>query len=185
MGWHINNYVIDILVKVKEEKMEIKRMVILSLYTAIALIIFTIEAALPELVPIPGIKLGLANIITLFVLSHYSAKEALLVLLIRIFLASIFIGQIVSFLYSLCGGVLAWCGMVVVHKIVGKQYIYFTSIIGGVFHNVGQILAAFYILKLTGIFAYLPYLIISGIITGLFTGIVCWFVNKHIAVKLI
>ena len=84
MGWHINNYVIGISVKVKEEKMEIKRMVVLSLYTTIALIIFTIEAALPELVPIPGIKLGLANIITLFVLSHYSAKEALLVLLVKI-----------------------------------------------------------------------------------------------------
>lgn len=159
--------------------MEIKRMVILSLYATIALIIFTIEAALPGLVPIPGIKIGLANIVTLFVLSHYSGKEALLVLLVRIFLASIFAGQIVSFLYSLCGGVMAWCAMVAVHKIIGKRYIYLTSIMGGIFHNVGQILAAFYILKLTGIFAYLPYLIISGMITGAFTGMVCWFVNRY------
>ncbi len=160
--------------------MNVRKMAVLGLYTTIALTIFMIEAALPGLVPIPGIKLGLANIVTLFVLSRYSVKDALMVLLMRIILAAVFAGQIVSFIYSLCGGLLCLIVTALVHKLIGKNYIYLTSVMGAVAHNIGQIAAAYFVMRLSGIFVYIPYLIISGIITGMFTGVVCWLMNRYI-----
>jgi len=84
--------------------MSVKKITLLSLYTALALIIFTVESALPALTPLPFIKLGLANVVTLIVLVLYSWKDALIVLFLRIFLASVFAGQMVYMIYSLCGG---------------------------------------------------------------------------------
>lgn len=160
-----------------------KKITILSLYTTIALTIFIIESLLPPLAPIPGIKLGLANIVTLFVLSRYTAKEALLVLLVRIILSALLAGQAVSFLYSLSGGLLSLAVMVLVNKLLGGQWIYLTSITGAAAHNIGQILAAYFVLRLNGIFAYVPYLMISGILTGLFTGLICHFALHYIPRK--
>ena len=79
-----------------------KKLTTLSLLSAIALALYAVESALPPIVPIPGIKLGLANIITLVVLWKYSAKDAFFVLLVRILLATLFFGQVISLLYSLC-----------------------------------------------------------------------------------
>lgn len=160
--------------------MNIKKMTVLSLYTTIALIIFMIESMIPPLVPIPGIKLGLANIVTLFVLSRYTSKDALLVLLVRIILATFFTGQAVSFLYSLSGGLFCLGIMTLINKILGGRYIYLTSMTGATAHNIGQILAAFFVLRLSGIFVYVLYLIISGIITGLFTGLICHFTLRYL-----
>lgn len=159
--------------------MSIRKIARLGLYTSIALIIFTIEAALPGLAPIPGIKLGLANIVTLYVLSNDSIKDAILVLIMRIILAALLAGQAVSFLYSLSGGILCLVAMAIVHRLVGRRYLYLTSIMGAVAHNIGQIGVAYFIMKLSGIVMYTPYLIISGIVTGLFTGLVCGFMNKY------
>ena len=158
----------------------IKKITILSLYTAISLTIFIIEAALPALAPIPGVKLGLANIITLLVLVKYSAGDAALVLTVRIIIATLFAGQAVSFIYSICGGFLCLVVMSIFNRILGGKYIFLTSIMGAIAHNTGQILAAFFILRLSGILVYIPYLIISGIITGLFTGLVCHFAASRI-----
>ena len=83
-----------------------KKLTTLSLLSAIALALYAVESALPPIVPIPGIKLGLANIITLVVLWKYSAKDAFFVLLVRILLATLFFGQAISLLYSLSGGLL-------------------------------------------------------------------------------
>lgn len=162
-----------------------KRITILGLYTTMALTIFMIEAALPTLAPIPGMKLGLANIITLLVMVRFGYKDAMLVLLVRIILASIFAGQIVSLIYSLCGGILCLVAMTLTNKLLSNKYIYITSIIGALFHNTGQILAAFFILRLSGILVYIPYLIICGIFTGLFTGVICHFLNRHLPSTLI
>lgn len=159
--------------------MSIRKMTVLGLYTTIALTIFMIEAALPGLAPVPGMKLGLANIVTLFMISRYPVGEVLLVLLMRILLSSMFAGQAVSFLYSLSGGVLCLLVTALVHRLVGKKYIYLTSLMGAVAHNTGQILAACFILRSPGVFAYLPYLMVSGIVTGLFTGFVCLFADRY------
>lgn len=158
--------------------MNTKKITSLALLTTIALTIFMIEAAIPTLVPIPGVKLGLANIVTLFVINQYGTQDAAIVLIMRIILASIFGGQIVSFMYSLCGGFLCLIVMTVINKILMGKLVFLTSIFGAIAHNVGQILVAYGILSMSGIFAYLPYLMISGIITGLFTGLVCHFMIK-------
>lgn len=150
--------------------MSVKKITLLSLYTALALIIFTVESALPALTPLPFIKLGLANVVTLIVLVLYSWKDALIVLFLRIFLASVFAGQMVYMIYSLCGGLFCFFADCFINRIVKGKYIYITSIFGAVFHNLGQIMAAVFMVG-TGILPYLPYMMISGIITGLFTGI--------------
>lgn len=161
--------------------MNLKKLTSLGLFTALALIIFALESAIPPLIPIPGIKLGLANIITLVLLRNDTAKNTLLVLLMRIFLASFFFGQGVSFLYSLTGGLLCFGAMYAVNKLLQGHYIYLTSIIGAVFHNLGQIAVAYLITQTAGIFAYLPFLLISGIITGLFTGLSSHYSQVYLA----
>ena len=158
---------------------DVKRLTTLALLTTIALTIFVVESAIPTLVPIPGVKLGLANIVTLFVLKRYKFSDAAM----RIILATIFTGQAVSFIYSVSGGFLCLIVMAAVNKLLRGQYIFLTGILGAVSHNAGQILAAFFILRLSGIFAYMPFLVISGVITGLFTGLVCFFADKYIPKK--
>ena len=115
--------------------MKIRHMAMLAMYTTIALTIFTIESLLPGLAPVSGIKLGLANIVTLWLLLYASQKDAFLCLVMRILIASLIAGQMVSFAYSLCGGVFCFCTMAVLFRIFGKKYIVFISVIGAVFHN--------------------------------------------------
>ncbi len=158
--------------------MSTKKLTILSLYSALALIMFTIEAALPSILPIPGAKLGLANIITLIILTKYSAKDAFIVLIVRIIMSAIFTGQAVMLIYSICGGLLSLIIMAFSNKFLDKSYIFITSILGGIFHNIGQIFAAYFILKMSGILVYIPYLVIIGAITGFFIGLVTHFSKK-------
>lgn len=160
--------------------MSTRKITILALYTTIALTIFMIESAIPAVVPIPGVKLGLSNIVTLFVIKRHGFKDAALVLFVRVILASIFAGQIVSFTYSVAGGVLCLIVMGLINYILSGEFLFITSVFGAIAHNVGQILAAYFVLKMSGIFAYVPFLIISGIITGLFTGFACFFAEKKI-----
>lgn len=161
-------------------KLDTRRLVLLALLTTIALVIFVIESALPALVPIPGVKMGLANIVTLFVIKRMGAKDAAMVLFVRIVLATFFAGQAVSFLYSICGGLLCLIVMVLINWILQGHFIFITSIFGAIAHNVGQILAAFFVLGMSGILAYIPFLMISGVITGLFTGLVCYYADRYI-----
>lgn len=160
--------------------MSTKKMTRLALFTTIALIIFTVESALPALAPIPGIKLGLANIITLVVLRYYGVKDAFIVLIMRILLASFFFGQALSLLYSLVGGICCLLIMYLINKLLSGQYIYLTSITGAIAHNLGQLGVAFLITQIEGILVYLPFLLISGVLTGLFTGLCAHFVNRYI-----
>ena len=98
--------------------MSTRKITLLAVYTTIALTIFMIESAIPPLVPIPGVKLGLANIVTLFVIKRHGIRDAALVLFMRVVLASIFAGQIVSFTYSIAGGVLCLLVMVLINFIL-------------------------------------------------------------------
>lgn len=160
--------------------MSIKKMTTLALYTVIALTIFVIESALPPLVPIPGIKLGLANIVTLLLLKNYSPGETFLVLIMRIVLSVFFAGQAMSLLYSLAGGLFCFVAMYAVHRFLSGKFLYVTSIIGALFHNAGQLLVAFLLTSTTAVFLYAPYLILSGAITGLFTGLCAHFTQKYL-----
>ena len=89
----------------------VKHLVTLAMFTTMALVIFVVEAQIPVPVPIPGIKLGLANVVTLWLLYYATWKDALCVLLMRILIASMVTGQMVSFSYSLCGGLFCFVAM--------------------------------------------------------------------------
>lgn len=160
--------------------MSIKKLTTLAMFTVIALTIFVIENAIPLPIPIPGIKLGLANIITLIVLLNLGPVEALLVLLCRILLATMFAGQAMSLLYSLFGGILCLISMITINRFLSGHYVFLTSVFGALFHNIGQLAAAYFITGTLGVFAYLPFLIISGVLTGLFTGLCAHYTQKYL-----
>lgn len=156
------------------------RLAVLALLTTLSLAVYAIESAIPPLVPIPGIKLGLANIITLVILSNGSGKDALLVLFVRILLSSLCFGQAVSLLYSLAGGLLCFLAMWLANRALQGHCLFLTSIFGAIFHNLGQIGIALLLTQTPGVLAYLPFLAISGIVTGLFTGLCAGFLNRRL-----
>lgn len=163
--------------------MELKKLTRDAFLTAIALTIFMVEAQIPALVPIPGVKLGLANIVTVFALFAYGPRDALLILLIRVFLGSVFSGQMTTFFYSLSGGLLCFAVTLLMKKVLSERQIWVAAVIGAVFHNIGQIIVAILITSTPGIIVYLPILLVSGIITGLFTGLCAQFLYgklKHL-----
>lgn len=155
-----------------------RRLTVLGLFTTLALAVFAIESMLPPLVPIPGIKLGLANIITLVVLYNDSGKDAFLVLLARILLSTLLFGQAMSLLYSLAGGLLCFGAMYLANKLLEGQFLFLTSILGAIFHNLGQISVALLLTSTPGVLSYLPFLLLSGMVTGLFTGLCAGFINR-------
>ena len=164
--------------------MSLRKLTVLALYTTLSLAVYAIESAIPPLVPLTGIKLGLANIITLILLQHYSAKEAFMVLIARMLLSALLFGQILSLLYSLAGGVLSFAVMYPANRLLRKRLPFLTGALGGLSHNIGQILTAFAITATAGVFAYLPYLAISGIMTGLFTGLCAHFAGRYLMPRL-
>lgn len=164
--------------------MSLKKLTLLSLFTTISLAVYAIESAIPPLVPIPGIKLGLANIVTLVLLRRFRAGDALMVLCCRILLSALLFGQALSLLYSLAGGLASLFVMCLVMKLLQKKWIYLTGAMGGLTHNMGQLLTAWAITATSGVFAYLPFLVISGVITGLFTGLCAGFLDRYLASRL-
>lgn len=155
------------------------RLTRLALLTSMALIIFIIEAQIPPLVPIPGVKLGLANIITLVTLYSYGPRDALMVLLVRVFLGSIFSGQMMLFFFSLGGGLLCFAVSTLLYHRVPLKRLWLLSMIGAICHNIGQIIVAMVVLGTSAVLWYLPVLVVSGLITGLFTGLVAGFVLER------
>lgn len=152
----------------------------LALLTALALIIFVVELQIPNPFPIPGVKLGLANIITVYAVYHYRAREVFLVVLIRILLGTVFSGNMAAMLYSLAGGMLCLVGMLPLKRLLSEKYLWVLSVLGAVFHNIGQIAAACLIAG-WGVLAYLPFLLVSGCLAGAFTGVCAQLVVRRIA----
>lgn len=151
--------------------MKAKDLILTAIITAFALVAFTIEAAIPPLIPIYGIKLGIANIFTLFALYALGTRQAAAVLFLRILLGSIFTGQLVSFIYSLTGGILSFVLMVLLKRFFPLRQVWVLSALCAVMHNIGQLSAAVILTGTLQIFCYLPVLLISGIISGVFTGL--------------
>ena len=146
------------------------RLTNLALLTTVALIIFVIEANLPPLTSIPGIKMGLANIVTLSVFYLFSQKDALMVLLVRVILGALASGQIMTLPYSLSGGLLCFCVCALLLPLFPLKRLWLLSVIGAIFHNIGQIIVAVVLTGTPEIIWYLPVLLISGTISGFFTG---------------
>lgn len=142
----------------------------LALLTAIALTIFMAEAQLP-VIPVPGVKLGLANIVTVYAMFSLGPGDALLVLSGRVFLGAVFSGQPMTLIYSAAGSLLSWCVLCLLRRLLAEEQIWLASPVAAIFHNLGQLLAAAAVLRSWAVMAYLPYLIIAAVIAGLFTGI--------------
>ena len=142
----------------------------MAVLTAIALTIFMLEAQLPAPVPIPGVKLGLANIVTLTAMLILGRREAGAILAARIVMGAVFAGNPSAMLYSAAGGVLAYAAMCLLVGVVPEKRLWAVSAVSAVAHNMGQLLACVLVVKTPGVFIYAPALIVSGVITGVFTG---------------
>lgn len=147
-----------------------KRTASLGLYLALALVCSYIESLIPITFGIPGIKLGLTNIVVILILYDLGAAAAVTVSVLRILLAGFMFGNMFSILYSLAGGLLSFLCMLLLKK-TGKFKIISISAAGGVTHNLGQIIVAALVVENINLFYYYPVLLISGVITGVLIGI--------------
>ena len=117
---------------------KVKRLAQLSLLTAVALIIFVVELQIPNPFPIPGIKLGLANIVTVYAVYHYRWYEVSAVVVLRVVLGSLFSGNMMALIYSLSGSFFCLVGMLLLRKIVDEKHIPIASVFGAILHNTGR-----------------------------------------------
>ena len=156
-----------------------RRLTRLALLTAIALTIFLVEAQLPPLTPVPGIKLGLPNLLVVLCLYLYGWKEALGMNLVRVLLSSFLFGNLYGLLYSLCGALLSFAAMGL-SKRFGRFSMVGVSVWGGVAHNVGQLLAAIFVVQTPQVAYYLPWLTAAGCLAGVFNGVCARSVLIHL-----
>ena len=152
--------------------MKTKRLTLMALLLSIALIVFVIELRIPPIVPIPGIKLGLANSIILFSLFTMKKSETMMIIVLRVIIGNVYAGSIMSMMYSLSGALVCFVMMCLVSKFVNQEQVWICSICGAIGHNIGQILIAVAVTQTVSIFMYLPVLMLSAIITGLITGLI-------------
>lgn len=148
-----------------------KKLMTLALLTAVSLVLFIVENQIPAPVPVPGVKLGLGNVIVVTVLFLYGPREALGVLAAKVLLSALLTGNLGALAYSAAGGLLSWAGMSLLRPLLGKAQLWVASVLGAMLHNLGQLAAAVLIAATPGLWSYLPVLLLSGMITGLFTGI--------------
>jgi len=154
-------------------------MTLLACLSAIALTIFMVEAQIPALVPIPGIKLGLSNIIMVFAVFALGPKDAASVLFVRIFLGAVFAGNFSTILYSAAGGTSAICVTIGLRKILSKKQLWIAGTLGAIAHSIGQMAMAIALTSTPGLAVYLPVMIAVSILTGSFTGLCAQFlVNR-------
>jgi heptaprenyl diphosphate synthase len=153
------------------------RVAFLGLFTAFAMILSFVESQIPTFVAIPGIKLGLPNIAIIIILYKFGYKEAITVSLLRVLLTSLLFGTVLSMLYSIAGAVLSFIAMILLKKFLS---IVTVSVIGGVCHNIGQIVVACLVTETAQLMYYLPVLIISGVIAGIVVGLVAALSYKKI-----
>ena len=159
--------------------MDSKRIARYALLVALAMVLSWLESLVPLSVAIPGMKLGLTNLVVLFALYRMSAADALTISLVRVVLVSITFGNAYAFAYSFAGAVLSFAIMLALKK-SGKFSTVGVSVAGGVGHNLGQIGVAALVLETGGIFLYLPALMISGTAAGVCIGIVGGLITERL-----
>ncbi len=147
-----------------------KTITIYSILIALAIILSYVEARIPAILVIPGIKLGITNIVVLLALYLISQKSAIIINLLRIILVALLFGNVMSLAFSLSGGILSGMTMILLKK-TNKFSIFTVSIAGAVSHNIAQIFAAMVILGTSAVAWYMPLLLITGIICGFLIGI--------------
>lgn len=151
--------------------MKTRKLTLLALLSAIALTIFMVEAQLPALVPVPGIKLGLANIVTVFTVFALGPGEGAAVLAVRIFLGAVFAGNFSTIFYSAAGGLCAIGATILLRRILTKKQLWVAGCLGAVAHSLGQMAMAIALTGTPSLAVYLPVMIAVSIVTGAFTGL--------------
>ena len=151
--------------------MKTKKLTLMALLTAIALTVFLIEAQIPPLVPLPGVKMGLSNIVTVFAVFALGPGEAAAILFCRIFLGSIFAGNFSSILYSAAGGFCAVLVTIGLKKLLTEKQLWVAGAFGAVAHSIGQMAMAVALTGTPSILIYLPVMVGISILTGCFTGL--------------
>lgn len=145
-------------------------MALFGMMVALAFTFSYLESLIPFNFGIPGVKLGLANLVVVVALYTMKPAEAFSIAVIRIFLAGLTFGNAYSIAYSLCGGILSFAVMLLMKKT--KLSIVGVSMMGGISHNIGQIIVAAIVMETARIAYYLPVLLVAGLATGLLLGIV-------------
>ena len=159
--------------------MKTKKVAFLGLFISLAMILSYVESQIPPLAAVPGVKIGLPNIVMVLLLYKIGAKETVIVSLIRIFLVSLLFGNVQTMTFSIAGAVLSLAGMILLKKTNLFSCIT-VSIVGGILHNVGQIIAACFWTNTAEIAYYPPVLLVSGIIAGAVIGIIAGLLVKRL-----
>ncbi len=152
----------------------LRRLTFLSLLLGVSIVIYILESILIPSFPLPGLKLGLANVVTFFLLAYFNWPECLFNLILRVILGSFILGTIFlpTFYISLGAGLVSTISMIVFFKLYYGHFSFVgVSLVGSAFHNVTQLIIVAYLTKSLGVFIYLPLLLFLGEIAGLFTGI--------------
>ena len=156
-------------------------MALYGMLIALAFIFSYVEAMIPVPVPIPGIKLGLANLVSIVGLYTVGIAGTAAVSLVRILLVGFTFSNTFSMIYSLAGGISSMAVMILAKKsgFFGKAGV---SILGGIFHNIGQLSVAAFVTSTAGVFSYLPVLLAAGVITGAVIGLLGGLVVERVGV---
>ena len=158
-----------------------KRIVISALLTALSLALFSLELIIPPFPFCPGAKIGLANIVTLYMLTNenfFKKMDVFCVLTARCILAAVITGRLTSVFFSFFGGLSAFAAMLVIRRILGEKYAICISVTGAVFHNFTQIIVSILIYGTYSAFYLLPSLFVAGVACGILTGLCVEFINK-------
>lgn len=159
--------------------MKTKKLAQLALLSAIALTIFMVEAQIPPVVPIPGVKLGLANIVTVFTVFAMGPKEGMAVLAVRIFLGAVFAGNFSTIFYSAAGGACAILVTIGLRRVLTKKQLWVAGVLGAAAHSIGQMAMAIFLLETPSLIVYLPVMLVISVITGCFTGLCAQFLMNR------
>ncbi|MBQ3330504.1 MAG: Gx transporter family protein [Ruminococcus sp.] len=159
---------------------KVRRLTELAVLTAVSLIVFIVELQIPNPFPIPGIKLGLANIITVYAVYHYRAHEVAATVAVRLILGAVFSGNLSALLYSASGAFLCLVGMLILRRFIDEKHLWLASVFGAVLHNTGQMAAALLVTQTVQLLLYYPFLIVSGCLAGAFTGLCAQLITARI-----
>ena len=158
----------------------VRKLTLLGVLTAVSLIIFVIELQIPNPFPIPGIKPGLANIITVYAVYHFEAWEVASMVAVRLVMGAVFSGNFMALIYSASGAVLCLIGMLALRRLIDERHLWIASVFGAVLHNTGQMAAALLVTGTTQLLLYYPFLIVSGCLSGAFTGLCAQLVTARL-----
>jgi len=157
----------------------IRQITTMGMLVALAMVLGFVETLIPINLGIPGMKLGLANIVVVIALFLFDVKTAVVVSILRIILIAMTFGNMSMMFYSIAGASLSLLSMIAISKIKSFSLIS-VSIVGGIMHNVGQIICAAFVVRTNGVFTYLPVLIIAGLVSGALIGIVAGLISVRL-----